>query len=315
MRHLSLPSPRALAPALLALVLMLPCMAQAQGRRGLRINEVMVVNDSNWVDDYGSRSAWIELFNTTYAPLEISSVYLTTDPARPTMYPVPMGDVNTDIPKRQHVLFYADGKPSRGTFHTNLTLVPGRDNWIGVFDADGKTLIDEVTVPASLPAGASYARKADGLGSGPEAWEVRDDRSPDKYITPSSNNIIKAENPKVIRFSEKDKNGFGLTIMAMCIVFCSLLLLCVCFYFISKLGEMRSKKRKMAAQGLDSRQVARADRPQGDSGEEIAAIVMALHEHLNAHDTENTILTIKKLRRAYSPWSSKIYTLRELPHR
>ena len=52
-----------------------------------------------------------------------------------------------------------------------------------------------------------------------------------------------------------------------------------------------------------------------DSGEAIAAIVMALHEHLDAHDRESTVLTINKVRRAYSPWNSKIYSLRELPRR
>ena len=52
-----------------------------------------------------------------------------------------------------------------------------------------------------------------------------------------------------------------------------------------------------------------------DSGEVIAAISAALAEHLDAHDRESTILTINKVRRAYSPWSSKIYSLRELPHR
>ncbi|MDE5785198.1 MAG: lamin tail domain-containing protein, partial [Duncaniella sp.] len=58
-----------------------------------------------------------------------------------------------------------------------------------------------------------------------------------------------------------------------------------------------------------------AHHAEGDSGEAIAAIVMALHEHLDAHDSENTVLTIKKLRRAYSPWNSKIYGLREIPNR
>ena len=37
----------------------------AQGRRGLRINEVMVKNESSVIDDFGRRSAWIELFNST----------------------------------------------------------------------------------------------------------------------------------------------------------------------------------------------------------------------------------------------------------
>ena len=33
----------------------------AQSHKGLRINEVMVQNDDNLVDEYGNRSAWIEL--------------------------------------------------------------------------------------------------------------------------------------------------------------------------------------------------------------------------------------------------------------
>ena len=56
-------------------------------------------------------------------------------------------------------------------------------------------------------------------------------------------------------------------------------------------------------------------RPDNDSGEAIAAISMALHDHLDAHDRESAVLTINKVRRAYSPWSSKIYSLRELPRR
>ncbi|MDY5119262.1 MAG: lamin tail domain-containing protein, partial [Muribaculaceae bacterium] len=42
---------------------------------------------------------------------------------------------------------------------------------------------------------------------------------------------------------------------------------------------------------------------------------MALYEHLNVHDNEDTILTINKVKRAYSPWSSKIYTLRDIPRK
>ena len=51
-------------------------------------------------------------------------------------------------------------------------------------------------------------------------------------------------------------------------------------------------------------------------GEEAAAIAMALHEFMNdAHDVEDMILTINKVKRTYSPWSSKIYTLRQTPKR
>lgn len=290
------------------------CVVSAQGRRGLRINEVMVQNDSNFVDDYGRHTAWIELFNSTFAPLEISSVFITNDAENPTLYPVPLGDVNTEIPARQHVVFWADGKPSRGTFHLNFTLTPGQDNRIAIYDADGKTLIDEVVVPADLKPNTTYARISDGEGMGAEAWEVRDG-SDDKYITPSSNNVIRDTNSKVDTFKEMDENGLGMTIMAMAIVFSALLILCVCFYAISKIGAKISKANKMRAYGVDVKETPKEERPQHDSGEEIAAIAMALHEHLNAHDQETTVLTINKVKRAYSPWSSKIYGLRELPRR
>ncbi len=45
-----------------------------------------------------------------------------------------------------------------------------------------------------------------------------------------------------------------------------------------------------------------------------AAIAMAIYEMKEAvHDDENTILTIKNIARNYSPWNSKIYSLRQLP--
>ena len=279
--------------------------ALAQGRAGLRINEVMVTNQSSIVDDYGQKQAWIELFNSNFSPLEISSVYITNDSTHKRLYPVPLGDVNTEIPKRQHVVFFADGEPNKGTFHTNFVLVPGQDNWIGIYDADGTTLIDEVTIPASLGPDQTWARTEDGTGE----WAVRDG-SKSAYITPSSANIIKDTNKKIENFAEMDENGFGMTIMAMCIVFTALLVLCLSFYAIGKIGSAVSRMNKMRAHGVDKEEKASV---QQDSGEEIAAIIMALHEHLNTHDAESTILTINKVKRAYSPWSSKIYGLREVP--
>ena len=286
--------------------------AFAQGRKGLCINEVMVQNDSSVVDDYGMRHGWIELYNATHASMEISSIYLTNDSTKPTLYPVPLGDVNTEIPALQHVIFWADGEPNKGTFHISFKIKPGET--IYIFDADQETVLDKVTIPADLKANTTFARKADGKGGmNQDAWEVRD--GGDKYITPSSNNIIVDTNTKVESFRILDENGFVLTLMAMGIVFAALLVLSLCFYAISKIGSLVSKINKMRSQGVDPKTVSKADAPAHDSGEEIAAIVMALHEHLNAHDQENTILTINKVKKAYSPWSSKIYGLRELPRR
>ncbi len=296
---------------MLALVVAACLTLPAQSREALRINEVMVQNtEEGYADEYGKHTAWIELFNSNFAPLEISSIYITNDSTRKKLYPVPLGDVNTKIPKRQHVLFFADGEPNKGTFHTSFELVAGQDNWIGIYDADGLTLIDEVLVPASVLPGQSWARTEDGKGE----WALRTGGEND-YITPSSANIIKDTNHKIEDFAERDANGFGMTIMAMCIVFSALLVLCLCFYGIGKINSVISRRNKAVAHGKEAPELSEIRQTKHDTGEEIAAIAMALRDHLEAHDSEFTVLTLKKIRRAYSPWSSKIYGLRELPHR
>lgn len=290
----------------------------AQGRKGLVINEVMVSNQNNVVDDYGIHNAWIELYNSTYASMEISTIYLTTDSTNRKMYAVPRGDVNTKIPPRQHTLFWADGEPERGTFHVSFKLNPGQNNWIGLYDSNGITLIDSITIPATLGIDQSFARKADGEGVDLSAWGVRHGTKANMdYVSPSSNNIIRDVNVKKQSFAQKDPNGVAMAIIAMGIVFCALLLLSIAFSLIGKVSKRSAAKKKVIAQNEEPTEqaIANAVLKGTDSGEEIAAVCMALYEHLNAHDNEDTVLTINKVKRAYSPWSSKIYTLRELPHR
>ncbi len=52
------------------------------------------------------------------------------------------------------------------------------------------------------------------------------------------------------------------------------------------------------------------------SQEEIAAIVTALKSYKSVlHDQESEVVTILKIKRAYSPWNSKIYGLTQQPNR
>lgn len=293
---------------LAALVLGSTLTLMAHDRKKVRINEVMVENTNSVLDEYGQRGAWIEIFNGNFAPIEISSVYLTNDKNQPKKYPVPLGDARTRMGKRQSLIFFADGQPTRGTFHTSFALTPGQDNWIGIYDADGINLIDSVTIPASLAPGTSYALAPDATGA--EVWQVRANRNAQDYITPGEANFIKDENGRVKYFAEKDASGFALTIIAMGIVFCALAVLCLAFYLIGYLNKRASRTRKAAALGTDECQ---AEDLSHDTGEEIAAIAMAMAEAFDAHDVESSVLTINKVRRAYSPWSSKIYGLRQIP--
>jgi hypothetical protein len=48
--------------------------------------------------------------------------------------------------------------------------------------------------------------------------------------------------------------------------------------------------------------------------EEAAAIALAIHMFKQElHDMESLTITLKKVSRIYSPWSSKIYTIRQNP--
>jgi hypothetical protein len=51
----------------------------------------------------------------------------------------------------------------------------------------------------------------------------------------------------------------------------------------------------------------------GITDPEIVAIGMALYQFFDeVHDNESNVITIKRIERRYSPWSSKIYGLNNL---
>jgi Na+-transporting methylmalonyl-CoA/oxaloacetate decarboxylase gamma subunit len=58
----------------------------------------------------------------------------------------------------------------------------------------------------------------------------------------------------------------------------------------------------------------KAEKVKDLNGEEAAAIALAIHLYKSElHDMESLTITLQKVSRIYSPWSSKIYTLRQNP--
>ena len=298
--------------SLLLLIGFTSCTEQKSNSK-LVINEVLVDNQTNFQDDYGVHSGWIEIFNMAYSTADLAGCLLkvSSQPGDTVTYFIPKGDVLTSIKPRQHTLFWADGNPRRGTFHTNFVLSKTNANWIGLYDS-GKKLLDQVVVPAGiLAANQSYAR----VGDASAEWEVKG-ASADKYVTPSTNNQTIESNPKMDKFEQHDPVGIGMAISAMSVVFLGLILLYICFKLIGKAAIKLRKRNAMIAHNITDKQEAKEKKLGEAPGEVIAAISMALHEAQGAdHDVEETILTISRVKRSYSPWSSKIYTLRETPHK
>ena len=279
----------------------------------LLLNEVLITNESNFQDDYGVHSAWIEIFNKSYGSADLAGCYLkfSSQPGDTATYFIPKGDVLTLVKPRQHSLFWADGEARRGTFHTNFTLNPETQNWIGLYDS-GRNLLDQITIPAGvLQANQSYARISDAA----EKWEVKDG-SAEKYVTPSTNNKTIDSNAKMEKFEEHDSDGIGMSISAMSVVFCGLILLFIAFKIVGRVSVSLSKRNAMKAKGITDKQEAKEKKLGEAPGEIFAAIAMAMYEmQSDVHDVEDTVLTITRVKRSYSPWSSKIYTLRETPQK
>ncbi|HOI48528.1 MAG TPA: OadG family transporter subunit [Prolixibacteraceae bacterium] len=280
-----------------------------QSALDLRINEVLVYNDSNYVDDFGVHSPWIEIFNSAYNTVDIGGLYLTDDLSQPMKYPIFKGQPITQIPPRSYIVFWADDKPTRGILHLNFTLEAGKT--IALFDANGRTLVDSVTIPHSVIRDVTYGRLVDG---GAEWGNL--DKS-----TPNADNDTSVKVLAGDEFARMDPTGLGMAAIAMTVVFLALALLSVFFKYMGKVMSIDIKKQLEARAAAKARAGVQAVVGEEEAseleltGELNAAIAMTLYLYATElHDAENTVLTINRVSRTYSPWSSKIYGLRKFPN-
>jgi hypothetical protein len=103
----------------------------------------------------------------------------------------------------------------------------------------------------------------------------------------------------------------GMAFAALIIVFVVLVALYFIYKLLSGLHSLDIRNRIIKRRGIEK---AAEISSEAIPGEVNAAIVMTLYLYQNElHDIENTVLTIKKVSRTYSPWSSKIYGLRRNP--
>ena len=74
---------------------------------------------------------------------------------------------------------------------------------------------------------------------------------------------------------------------------------------IKKYGSELKEKRSMESETGKSSEIGTPDTE--------AAIALALYMYFNEmHDEESDIITVKRVSKTYSPWSSKLYSMRNL---
>ena len=288
----------------------------AQGLKDVRINEVLVKNLTNYEDDYGDRSSWFEIYNTGHARIKLGGCNLQATMIDGTVvnYQIPISDKHAEIAPLSYKIFYCTGSDYKGTYYTNFTLDSIKS--IALYDASGKgEPIDKVDIiiedqVADVSVGNLKVDKATIFTTLSE-------------VTPGATNNTEYVKPKSVRFLEHDPTGGAMAFTAIMVVFTVLCLLFLIFKVIGiymvALAHRKEAKNKIAKSTVETAEsIATPASPfvSSHSAEEVAAIAMALALYReDLHDKESTILTINRVARAYSPWSSKIYGLRQTPRK
>ena len=286
-------------------------MTHAQVEQSIKINEVMTSNTSNLQDEYGQREAWIEIANVSFTTYNVRGMFITTDrsvldpqmsvPERmKRMSAIPSGEPRTALSGRQHLILFCNSLPSKGSMHLSVPFDPSKPTWIGLYSGNATQLIDSVTVPV-IADNLSYARHKDGSVN----WVVKSA----EQVTPGISNMTDIVETKTAKLKREDPYGFGITVLAMGIVFFCLALLFVFFtlfgFFmkhrsavaniqpvkagvktVEKTMEVASKTSTILQDGLKTKGI--------DKEVYMAVIAMALKEYQdNVHDVESGVITIK----------------------
>ncbi len=281
--------------------------AVAQGINNVRINEVLVINQDNYMDGYGERSSWIELHNAGYELVNVAGCYIGVEYAdgRPEVrYQIPVRDPATVMHSQTYLLFFCEGTDTRGTFYTNFTLegvtaiafYNQGGALIDSFDLDHLVQRPDVSVGWMSPDGIAPAR----VTTLPKT-------------TPGATNETIATVAKDELFRQRDSSGGVMAVIAMTVVFSALLLI---FFVLKGFGmAMVSFQSRKEAKPAESAPAPPKRKPAGEQvQEEMAAIALALKLHQEEqHILEATVITINRASRVYSPWSSKIHGIPPIP--
>lgn len=105
------------------------------------------------------------------------------------------------------------------------------------------------------------------------------------------------------------KDGINIAAAGYLIVFVALSIIFIAFYFLPKIIKIRIKKVLVKS---NKHEIAHKVNEEL-TGATVAAISVAIHNYLNEHhDKESYDLTIKRIKKTYSPWNSKIYAMNNI---
>ena len=173
LQHIKVPSAVLLTSIFLAASL-LGGIGKAKAAVPVVINELMASNNNSEQDPQGQYDDWIEIHNYGSVAVNISNRYMTDNLSAPAKWQIPSG---TYIPAGGYLIIWADGDTDDNGLHADFKLSADGEE-IGLFDKDGRTLIDKITFGQQSPD-ISYGRYPDAA----DTWRIYTNPTPGEENT------------------------------------------------------------------------------------------------------------------------------------
>lgn len=121
--------------------------ALKEGFTPVRINEISAANDV-YVNDYGKKGDWVELYNTTAEPQDVEGMYLTDNMKKLQKCQLTKGESNatTVIPAHGYLVVWCDKRDNKRDLHASFKLAD--DGGAVALSAADMSWTDSLSYPA-----------------------------------------------------------------------------------------------------------------------------------------------------------------------
>ena len=127
--------------------------------------------------------------------------------------------------------------------------------------------------------------------------------------------VLSAQPKGAAAVMENDPNGTTMTLVCVSVVFSALVVLFVLFWLLGKYMSNLAHRKDAKSKG-EVTPILKAPKGEMYSGDVVAAIGLAIAMYQDElHDRESSVITINKVAKVYSPWSSKIYGMTQMPEK
>ncbi len=141
-------------------ILLAPALSQAQS---LVINEYTCSNKSQYSNNLNEYEDWVEIYNTTGSPINLTGYYLSDKATDPTKWAIPAG---VSIAANGRRVFFCDSRDlvQGNEYHTNFKLTQSKQEYIMIASPAGQ-IIDSVHITRPTQRDHSIARLTDGAAT------------------------------------------------------------------------------------------------------------------------------------------------------